>query len=56
MFASGIGKAMAVKLAEQNINVVVVALADALLDSTISQMESDFPDLQFRKVSYRDHP
>lgn len=48
--ASGIGKALARKLGEQGINVVLVAIDDGLLSTAASEMQAAFPDLQFRKV------
>lgn len=48
--SSGIGKAIAERLAEQGINVVIVALPDALLDATFEELKSKFPAVEFRKV------
>lgn len=52
-FASGIGKALATKLAKQGINVVVVALGDNMLESAMADLQATFPSLEFRKVSIR---
>eukprot|EP00798_Chlamydomonas_sp_ICE-L_P010127 gene10127-8027_t len=49
--SSGIGKSIAVKLAKQGLNVVIVALQDQLLDSTYDELKETFPKLQFRKVA-----
>lgn len=48
--SSGIGKAIAVKLAEQNINVVLVALDDDLLKTTTQELKAKYPSLQFRSI------
>lgn len=48
--SSGIGKALAEKLAGQGINVVLVALDDDLLKSTFEGLQKRFPNRQFRKV------
>ena len=48
--SSGIGKAIAHRLASQSINVVLVALDDSHLTETHAQLESAYPDLLFRKV------
>ncbi len=47
---AGIGKALAMKLARQGLNVVLVALGDALLDSTFEEIKAAHPKQQFRKV------
>jgi len=47
---SGIGKALAFKLARQGLNVVVVSLDDDFLKATIKQLKETFPDIQFRSV------
>eukprot|EP00884_Botryococcus_braunii_P009153 jgi/Botrbrau1/18239/Bobra.53_1s0093.1 len=47
--SSGIGKALAKRLAEQGINVVVVALDDEFLELTMKELQSGFP-VEFRKV------
>jgi len=48
--SSGIGKSIAVKLAKQGINVVIAALDDALLSTTLEELKSEFPKLEFRAV------
>ncbi|GAX76766.1 hypothetical protein CEUSTIGMA_g4213.t1 [Chlamydomonas eustigma] len=48
--SSGIGKALAFKLARQGLNVVLVALGDKLLDDTFEEFKAAFPKQQFRKV------
>lgn len=48
--SSGIGKALAMKLASQGINVVGVALQDELFAKTQEQMRQAFPAIQFRFV------
>ena len=47
---SGIGKALAFKLARQGLNVVVVSLDDDILKATMKQLKETFPDLEFRSV------
>lgn len=47
----GIGKSIAVKLARQGINVVLVAIDDAFLESTFVELKQMFPNQQFRKVA-----
>ena len=47
---SGIGKALAFKLAKQGLNVVVVSLDDDFLKGTMEQLKETFPDLEFRSV------
>ena len=47
---SGIGKALAFKLARQGLNVVVVSLDDDILKATMIQLKETFPDLEFRSV------
>lgn len=48
--SSGIGLAIAEKLADQGVNVVLVALDDALLHSSHLSLQQRWPQLQFRKV------
>ncbi|KIY95930.1 hypothetical protein MNEG_12034 [Monoraphidium neglectum] len=48
--SSGIGKAIAQKLAQQGLNVVLVALADDLLDRTHEELSAAYPGVEFRKV------
>eukprot|EP00934_Nitzschia_sp_Nitz4_P005005 Nitzschia sp. Nitz4//scaffold174_size87051//49722//50814//NITZ4_005113-RA/size87051-augustus-gene-0.60-mRNA-1//1//CDS//3329538884//4995//frame0 len=47
---SGIGKAIAFKLAKQGLNVVVVSLDDKYLKETMEQLKENFPKLEFRSV------
>lgn len=46
--SSGIGKAIAEKLADQGINVVLVALPDALLTQTTAELQAKYQGVQFR--------
>jgi short-subunit dehydrogenase len=46
----GIGAELVDQLAQQGLNVVLVALADDLLDKHHKSMQSKYPKLQFRKV------
>jgi short-subunit dehydrogenase len=48
--SSGIGKAIAEKLAKQKINVVIVSLDDDLLKNTTKEMKERFPDVEFRAI------
>jgi short-subunit dehydrogenase len=47
---AGIGKALAMKCAEQGLNTVLVAKPDSLLDDTTKELTANFPELRFRKV------
>jgi short-subunit dehydrogenase len=47
---SGIGKALAFKLAKQDLNVVVVSLDDDFLKETMKQLKETYPKLEFRSV------
>ena len=47
---SGIGKALAFKLASQGLNVVVVSLDDDYLAGTMKELAAAYPKLQFRAV------
>lgn len=47
---AGIGKSISMKLAEQGLNVVLVALGDPLLDATLCELQAAFPAVTFRKV------
>lgn len=47
---SGIGKALAFKLAKQGLNVVIVSLDDDILKQTMTQLKETFPKLEFRSV------
>ncbi|ORC90621.1 putative short-chain dehydrogenase [Trypanosoma theileri] len=48
--SSGIGKAIAEKLAEQEINVVLVALDDPFANKTFAELQQKYPKQNFRKV------
>lgn len=48
---AGIGKSLAKRLADQGLNVVLVALPDDTLETTHEQLVADYPGVQFRKVS-----
>lgn len=48
---AGIGKALAMRLADQGVNVVLVAKPDSLLDDTHAEMQSTYKNLQVRKAS-----
>lgn len=48
--SSGIGKAIAEKLAKQKINVVIVSLDDDLLKNTTTELKERFPDVEFRAI------
>ena len=47
---SGIGKAIAFKLASQGLNVVVVSLDDDYLKQTMKELKEHYPELEFRSV------
>lgn len=47
---SGIGKAIAFKLAKQGLNVVIVSLDDQYLKETMEQLKENFPKQEFRSV------
>jgi short-subunit dehydrogenase len=47
---SGIGKALAFKLASQGLNVVLVSLDDEHLKNTVNQLKKEYPQLEFRFV------
>lgn len=53
---SGIGKAIAFKLAKQGLNVVVVSLDDDILKETITQLRETYKDLEFRSVGVNFSP
>jgi NADPH:quinone reductase-like Zn-dependent oxidoreductase len=40
--SSGIGKSLAVKLAQQGVNVVLVALQEQILDDTLAELQAQF--------------
>lgn len=48
---SGIGKALAFKLASQGLNVVVVSLDDDVLKQTMKELKETYPKLEFRCVA-----
>ncbi|KPA81178.1 putative mitochondrial short-chain dehydrogenase [Leptomonas pyrrhocoris] len=48
--SSGIGKAIAEKLAGQGISVVLVALDDKILEDTFQELQKKYPRVEFRKV------
>jgi hypothetical protein len=41
--SSGIGKAIVERLCQQNINVIILAVPDALLSETTAEMEKSYP-------------
>ena len=47
---SGIGKALAFKLASQGLNVVLVSLDDKFLKETVAGLKEAYPKLEFRAV------
>ncbi|KAI3629310.1 hypothetical protein MIR68_012649 [Amoeboaphelidium protococcarum] len=49
--SSGIGKAIAEKLAQQNINVIMIALPDAIFDKSFLEITSRFPQVEFKKIA-----
>eukprot|EP00796_Vickermania_ingenoplastis_P004450 gene4451-3247_t len=48
--SSGIGKAIAERLAQQGINVVLVALPNDLLTSTCEELKKKYPSVEFRSA------
>jgi len=48
--SSGIGRALVERLAADGLNIVIVGLADKLLDDTMEFLNSTYPDQQFRQV------
>eukprot|EP00871_Galdieria_phlegrea_P000842 jgi/Galph1/1759/GphlegSOOS_G452.1 len=48
--SQGIGKAIARKLAEQGLNLVLIAIDDSQLETTTRQFEEEFSNQQFRAV------
>ena len=48
--SSGIGRAIAIKLAQQGLNIILVALDDDKLNQTFAFMKETFPKLEIRKV------
>ena len=49
---AGIGKALAKRLASQGLNVVLVALPDALLQETNAELSKTYPNVTFRAVRH----
>lgn len=47
---TGIGRSLAVKLASQGLNVVLVSLPDEHLQTTTKQLQQQFPNQEFRAV------
>jgi len=47
---SGIGKALAFKLASQGLNVILVSLDDNFLKETVKELKEQYPKLEFRAV------
>lgn len=56
LLVAGIGKAIARRLAQQGLNVVIIALQNDELDKTFDELQEDFPHLQFRKVGCNTAP
>ena len=48
--SSGIGKSLAIKLAQQGVNVVLVAIQEQILDDTVSELKAQFKERKFIKV------
>ena len=48
--SSGIGKSLAVKLAEQGLNVILVAIDEPILDEATKELSERFEGLEFRKI------
>lgn len=42
--SSGIGKALSLRLARDGLNLVIVAIGDALLDDTVAELKAEFPN------------
>jgi NADP-dependent 3-hydroxy acid dehydrogenase YdfG len=47
----GIGKSIATRLAQQGLSVVLVALQNEALDATYEELSTEYPKVEFRKVS-----
>lgn len=50
LLCTGIGKAIAKKLALQGLNVVMVAFPDDTLDAAFAELKEAYPKVQFKKV------
>lgn len=48
--SSGIGKSIAMALADQGLNVVLVALPDPMFDDTFAEIKKKYPKCSFKKV------
>ena len=48
--SSGIGKSLAIKLAQQGVNVVLVAIQEQILDDTVAELKAQFKERKFIKV------
>lgn len=48
--SSGIGKSLAIKLAQQGVNVVLVAIQEQILDDTVAELRAQFKALKFIQV------
>jgi short-subunit dehydrogenase len=48
--SSGLGRALAFKLASQGANVVIAALQDRFLEDTLRDLKAKYPNLEFRGV------
>ncbi len=54
--ATGIGKSLVAKMAEQGLNVVMVSLPEKVFDETVKEMQSAYPNIEFRQVTAKfDH-
>jgi len=48
--SSGIGLAVVKRLATDGLNVVIVALGDALLEKSVGELREEFPRIEFRGI------
>lgn len=48
--SSGLGKALVEKLAQQGLNVVIIALNDKILEETHKELVSKYPKIEFRAI------
>lgn len=53
---SGIGKALAFKLASQGLNVVIVSLEDEFLKATMKEIKEKYPKQEFRSIGVNFSP